>query len=294
MIYFPFDSEEVTTLDGVTYDRAVDSDVLADYFATFFTNGIDSTISENLQVKSVSGEMAVIVSPGKILINGRYGYEESQRKLSIQASEDQDRIDRVVARLNKLDRTIDLYVVKGTKGTVPVAPALTREGDIYELSLATIFVSKLSTEIKQDRITDTRLDTNLCGLISFTGEKVDTTSIFNQFQSALDQYLELVDSAIDGTLAGQLQNQIDDIKEVQEITLSNTTATTFNVSVSGITQNDSPEIYVKTIHLSSVEDKQKAQEEFNKIIEATTGANSITFLLSEPLSQSITVCVKGR
>lgn len=89
-------------------------------------------------------------------------------------------------------------------------------------------------------------------------------------------------------------SDVTSLTQVREITLSNTTATTFNVSVSGITANDSPELYAKTINLSTLKEKQAVQEEFNKIVEATTGDNSITFILSEPLSKSIVVYVKGK
>lgn len=88
--------------------------------------------------------------------------------------------------------------------------------------------------------------------------------------------------------------EINGLSRVLEVELTNTTDSFFIVSVEGIKATDSPEIYVKTIHLSSVEEKQAVQEEFNKIVEATTGDNSITFILSEPLGQSITVYVKGK
>ena len=87
---------------------------------------------------------------------------------------------------------------------------------------------------------------------------------------------------------------IPEINKIREITLTNTSETTFNVDASGITQNDSPELYVKTIHLSSIEEKQAVQVEFAKIVEATTQEGHINFLLKEPLSQSIIVYIKGK
>lgn len=295
MIYFPFDSEEIVEAETeeVTYDRAVDSDVLADWMATFFTNGIDSTISKCLQVSAVAGEMAVTTEPGKIMINGRYGKETEKRKLTIQASEDQDRYDYVVARLDKLNRLIDLYVLKGTKASIPTAPALTREGDIYELGLAKIFVAKGVTEIKQDRITDMRLDTNACGLISFTGAKVDTTAIFTQYQAALDEYLELVQSAIDGTTAGNLQSQITALKSVREVTLGTSwSGNSQTVAVEGITANDNPVFDVK---LDGTNDTLH-EEEWAKVIKAVTSDGNITFYLrdeADPTTTAIIVLVKG-
>ena len=38
--------------------------------------------------------------------------------------------------------------------------------------------------------------------------ELNTTKYYEQFQSALDEYLETVNAAIDGTLAGQLESKI--------------------------------------------------------------------------------------
>lgn len=84
---------------------------------------------------------------------------------------------------------------------------------------------------------------------------------------------------------------INDVVDVQEITLSNTTDTSFNVSVSGITANDSPILDIKMS--GTTENMQTLQEEWSKVLNAVTGNGIITFTLSEPLSKTITVLVKG-
>ena len=50
-------------------------------------------------------------------------------------------------------------------------------------------------------------------------QAVDTTSIFNQYQAALNEYLEYVQECIDGTTAAQIQNQLANID--QEISKEN-------------------------------------------------------------------------
>lgn len=202
MIYFPFDNKSETELD-----RNVSSDVFADYLATYFTNGVLMSPSTNLQVVQSNG-MYVTVKPGVAVVNGRFAKEKDSRELQIQASQSQDRIDRVVLRLNKSARTLDLYVIKGMAATTPVPPDLVREGDLYDICLANLFISKLTTAIPDNRITDTRLDTTACGLVSFRGSKVDTTSIFLQFQSALDAYMDIVQQALDETLAGNILSKL--------------------------------------------------------------------------------------
>lgn len=294
MISFPFDSIESTLEDQVQYDRAVDSDTFAIYMQSFFTNGISADISKCLQVVESPGEMAVNVNPGLAVINGRFAYEENIRKLVLQASEDYDRIDAVVLRLNKANRDIDLYVVKGTKAQSPTAPALTREGDIYELRLANVFVPKLTTEVKQEKITDTRLNLNDCGVISFTGQKVDTTEIFNQYNDKMNDIIDAYNSALDGTMAGKLQQEINNLKNVKEITLGTSWVNgSQTVQVEGIVEDNQPSLDIK---LNNVADKNLHEDEWAKIQYALCGNGSITFYLrnkEDPTTTQITVRIKG-
>ena len=44
-------------------------------------------------------------------------------------------------------------------------------------------------------------------------QTVDTTSIFNQYQSALDKYMRFVQECIDGTTEAELRSEISGIKE---------------------------------------------------------------------------------
>ena len=73
------------------------------------------------------------------------------------------RIDRVVVKLNIIDREIVLAVLTGTPSASPTAPLLTRTSDVYELCLAEIEIPQGAVTVGE--ITDTRLDTELCGLV---------------------------------------------------------------------------------------------------------------------------------
>lgn len=212
---FPFDSEVTYTETGEpVYDRASNSQELRDYFHLMYTDGVFPNPSTGLQVVAYSEEMSVSVLPGNVIIRGAFGIEESTRTLVFEAAGTAyDRIDAVVARLNTNYnyRKIDLYVVKGVESASPVAPELTREGGIYELRLANVFISKNTTTITTERITDTRLNTDDCGIVTANPKVVDTTAIFDQYQASLDKYLKYVKECIDGTTAANLQNQIDEV-----------------------------------------------------------------------------------
>ena len=98
-----------------------------------------------------------------------------------------DRIDRVVLRYDVTDREIRLEVKKGTFASSPVAPALQRDVNAYELALADIYVANGVISITQANITDQRLNSELCGIVHGTVEQVDTTTLFNQYLTWLQE-----------------------------------------------------------------------------------------------------------
>lgn len=184
---YPFTSQVTYDEQGLPlYDRAIDSSFLRKVFAQYFSDGVFYKPTTALQVTVDTG-MQVKVLPGSCHIQGAIGIEEAERTLTVQASETQDRIDTVVARLNlSLSvRTIDLYIVKGVAAMSPVAPALTRNATVWELGLANIFVAKNTATITQQRITDTRLDDSRCGLVAQTIGDLDTTPYFDQVQAII-------------------------------------------------------------------------------------------------------------
>lgn len=212
MISFPFDSELTYDEQGMPlYDRGCNGRELRDYLHLLYADGVFPNPSTGLQVTAYAQEMSVAVLPGNIMIQGAIGIEKNERILVFEAAGSvYDRIDAVVARLNTNYefRKIDLYVVKGVEAENPIAPRLTREGGIYELRLANVFIAKNTTSISTERITDTRLHTEDCGITTCNPDKVDTTAIFDQYQAALNKYLKYVEECIDGTTAEKLQTVI--------------------------------------------------------------------------------------
>ncbi|HZK00152.1 MAG TPA: hypothetical protein VFC79_09095, partial [Tissierellaceae bacterium] len=97
------------------------------------------------------------------------------------------RIDKIVIRLDKINREIVLAVKKGTPATNPVAPSLQRDGDMHELGIANIRVDRGANTITQSDITDLRLNSNQCGIVRGTIEEIDTTTLFNQYQDWIEQ-----------------------------------------------------------------------------------------------------------
>lgn len=201
---FPFDAEETAT----GYDREYMADDYARYFRAFISSGIFMKESTNLQVIA-NGDMTVTLSAGKMIIDG-YRYENTGE--IIIAIDPADgvlgRIDRISVTWSKEDRDIHYTLQKGTPSYEPVAPELRRTEEYKDYVVADILVAAGVISIKQQDITDQRLNTQVCGLaVPFS--EVDTTTIFNQYQEALTEFLQFADSCIDETVAGQLKADIE-------------------------------------------------------------------------------------
>lgn len=210
---FPFDSEITFDRYGMPlYDRGSDSRELREFYHLLYTDGVFPDPSTGMQVTTYGQDMSVAVMPGSVVIQGALGREENTRILVFEAAgSNYDRIDSVVARLNTNHdyRKIDLYVIKGTESESPVAPELTRDGGIYELRLANVFIAKNTAVISAERITDTRLKKADCGIVTGNPKPVDTTTIFTQYQAALNEFLSYADECLDGTVIGEMQKQLD-------------------------------------------------------------------------------------
>lgn len=175
--------------NSINGDRRYKAEDFAQYFATFIGNGIFVNPSDCLQTLAVGSSMNVIVRPGKAWINGYYLINDEDYTLPIAVGDvTLNRIDRVVVRLDHVQRKMSVEVKKGALSASPVAPALKRDADAYELALADIYVAKGALTITQGAITDQRLNRALCGLMHGVVDQVDTTTIFNQYQSWFNNY----------------------------------------------------------------------------------------------------------
>lgn len=228
MIGYPLDSHVYFETNGTpVYDRAITSAPLRKLYKSLFSDGILPNPSTNLQVAAGNG-MTVLVQPGFAMCNGCLKLEEEQRTLAIQASDTTyDRIDTVVLRLNDNDseRICDLYIVQGVPASTPIRPTLTRDASIWELGLADLYIVKNSTEISNQRITDTRYETDRCGIISSISE-FDTTTLYKQIQADLESFqteeqfaflawFENIKNQLSEDAAGNLQLQIGTLNELE-------------------------------------------------------------------------------
>lgn len=155
--------------DSIDKDKPYPAEEFAEYFRLFLSDGVWA-LGTNLQVTAAAG-MTVSAGYGAAMIQG-YGYwlkdnSTGAKQFTLSAGGAQPRIDRIILRLDMAlaTRSIVMAVLAGTPAATPVAPALTRAGNIYELSLAQIAVGAGVASISAGNIMDERGNIELCGVV---------------------------------------------------------------------------------------------------------------------------------
>ena len=197
-------------LVGDEYDRVYSAEHFAEYFASFIANGVFPDPATNLQVvANVPGDMTVRVKSGLGWINGYYCNNDGDYSLAISpANGTFPRIDAVVLRWSRSNRSISLEVKTGVATSSPSAPPLERSADNYELMLASISVVAGATSIAQANITDKRPDSTVCGWVKGVVDQIDTTDLFAQYDDAFQTWFDNIQSQLSGDVAANLQSQI--------------------------------------------------------------------------------------
>lgn len=179
-------------LVGEEYDRVYLAAQFAAYFASFIGNGVYAEHSNQLQVVAMpTPQMQVGVEKGQGWING-YWYENTDMMyLPIEVADGVlNRIDSIVLRLGFAERNMWLMVKKGTPAVSPIAPEVTRTADYYDLQLATVSIPASSIRITQAQIQDTRMNQDVCGWVTGVVKQLDTTTLFNQFETYFQEFKE--------------------------------------------------------------------------------------------------------
>lgn len=217
MIEYGFFDSELSGYDDEgfpVFDRAKSSEFFADFWKRLVSDGVLGQPSDCFQVLSTGG-MNISVRPGFGFIQGHYAKDEQTAVFEIEPVTTGKRIDLVVFRLNRVERMIEIIIKKGIASNNPVKPALIREpyGDYYELCLAEITVDGLSAGLTQTAISDTRMNSNVCGIVVCPINKLDTTVFYDQINSYFAEFKTLTNSdyanfkvTIDNKLAELTQN----------------------------------------------------------------------------------------
>lgn len=209
---------------GETYDRVYQAKDFASYFAEFIGNGVFPNPSTGLQVvESASHDMTTILKPGAAFING-YGYKNTGDIVFTHKVADGslNRKDAIFIRFDNAGRAIGAIKMEGSVGAEAVAPKPTRTADYYDLCVAIVNVNAGITGITQALIEDTRMNTDVCGIVHAVVDHIDTQTLYEQIQSDLERFRNVSQAEFDAWFkdinaklgeepATALQQQIDEI-----------------------------------------------------------------------------------
>lgn len=187
-----------------TPDRTYSAEDLNEYFEGLISkSGVFFDIASRCQVVK-GGGLNVIVKEGKGQVNFHWFKITEDTKLELSPADViLSRKDRIIVRCDEESRKCVLMVLEGTPSSTPIAPTL----GANEISLATVLIDKNVTIIADQKITDERADTNVCGWITGLIKQVDTSELFNQYQAAQDEFINEKTTEYEEWF-GNIQNEV--------------------------------------------------------------------------------------
>ena len=219
------------------YDRVYLSEHFAKYFSSFIGNGVFGGKSSELMVsQAIDSGMKIEVMSGMAWINGFWYENTSNLSLDISIADGiLNRIDNVVVKYGVAERSIWIEIVRGTPATSATAPEIQRNADYYELKLAEIYVKAGTTSITQADITDTRLNSDVCGFVVGVIKQFDTTEFGAQLDAYISSYAAEYKAFLEGlelTGSSELRDLIDRLNALveDESALANLALKTDNIA----------------------------------------------------------------
>ena len=130
--------------------------------------------------------MTITHGAGHAWINGVVYVNSTPFVLDISTADGSlNRYDSLMLRLNLSINEVYAVIVQGAYATTPTPPACTRNAETFDLKICDIYVPAGCMKITQDQITDTRLDSSVCGVPVFPVEHLDMTSFYKQISADL-------------------------------------------------------------------------------------------------------------
>lgn len=171
-------------------DRVYNADQMSTYFKGLIGQGVFEDVGGALQVLANSG-MTVQVQTGRAIVGPNLKWLENDAPFDVTINTSHVTLNRytaVVVQCDATNRTISIITVDGTPATNPTKPAITNTTTIQQICLAYVYVKAGATTITQANITDTRANTNVCGWITGLIDQVNTSTLFNQWQTAYEEF----------------------------------------------------------------------------------------------------------
>lgn len=187
------------------FDRVYLAEQFAAYFSNFIGDGVFAHLFDKFVVTTNTG-FSVNVGTGKAFVKGFWFVSDTGETLNIDLPDSLlSRKDNIVIRFDFENRVTNIIVVKGVPDTNPEAPKVVRNGLIFDLKIAEIFVEASVSAISQSAITDTRSDNNVCGWVTGLVNQISTADLFLQYSQAYNEAIEKMQND-EQTMMSQMNN----------------------------------------------------------------------------------------
>ena len=234
---FPFDSSPDVDYDEdgyPIYDRAVGAEAMRRTFEKYFSDGVFPNPAEEMEVSAGESGLTVKVAPGTCIIKGSMGTLLDEVVLTLDTAVQGNTVYGVMAAFdnNEDRRSVYLRVAKGSPGTnEPPEPDRTTP-NIYEYRIADVTLNSGATSVSAANVNNNKgtkvwpyaapfVELDVSAIVHDAQAEADeivkkldedaNTSLEN-VQQFISDNMELIESAIGGTVAGHLQQQIDDLR----------------------------------------------------------------------------------
>lgn len=214
-------------------------------------------------VDDATGWLSNSNSDGICWFNDTYKSTGKKLELEIGAADGVlNRIDRVIVewKTTTYADKPEIKILQGTASSNPTPPTLTNDNLKRQISLARVLVPAGSTSVSAANITDERLDSSVCGIVT-DRVGVDTSMVnaqlvtfMKQSEDEFNTWFATIQDTLDSDTAGNLLNLIngkEDIPVVLSLTLT----------ASGWTGSSSP--YKQTVVISGGTLKSKIDLQVN-------------------------------
>lgn len=166
------------------------------------------------------------------------------------------RIDRIVVTWETTNYVAlpTISILKGTASSTPVPPALTNNNIQRQISLAKVSIPAGVVSLQPQMITDERLDTDVCGLVTET-IKVDTSTMQSQFEALLKAIQNELQNLEAGTGVELKKLKFNDVLVPSANFVDDTTYTDFpfraEVPLDGVLETMTPEVIFGVVDATS-------------------------------------------
>lgn len=224
---FPFDSSPDVQYDEWGYprfDRAVGSRCLRDALRKLFTSGVFPSPGNALQISKADG-LAVSIAPGACIVDGAIGTVLEPMRVTLADTPPKGNVCyglMLRADVSQDARAVFVRVAASEPGPTPAPPEPTTGPEHVEIRLGHVTVPNGAADLSGAKVVNEKGLAACPYAAPF--DRIDASAILEDFRAQgaeayealmkqLSSYFDLIASALDGTTAGRLQNQITSIRE---------------------------------------------------------------------------------